>query len=65
MDVNETYRRMLSALARLQNQREDYDEGHTYLEIDRDDLIEMLDSAKALNNWLCRGGFLPTAWEKK
>jgi len=55
MDPNETLRTMREAIARYDN---------AIKLVDADDAAsDVLDAARALDEWLSHGGFLPKAWK--
>lgn len=54
MDPNAALERLRDALRTMDSYSED---------VWPDDVMEVVESARALDDWLSRGGFLPTDWK--
>lgn len=64
MDINEALRIIRENAARAQRMM-DADTGHpSFCEVDNSTVTSLLEAWSALDEWLSRGGFLPTAWER-
>lgn len=59
MDPNANLFRQITLATRI---RHAADNGQKVSEADAEELAELV---TALDNWIRRGGFLPTAWERK
>ena len=64
MDINEALRIIRRNAARAQRLM-DNDTGHpAFCEVDNGTVGAIVDSWQAVDEWLSRGGFLPTEWQR-
>jgi hypothetical protein len=59
MDPNATLAEMVGLAEVIQKDYEDEDGNG----VDQDDANRLAELVEALNNWIRKGGFLPTAWQ--
>jgi hypothetical protein len=64
VDINEALRIMSRNVARAQRLM-DSDTGHpAFCEVDNGTVSAIVEAWQALDEWLSRGGFLPTDWAR-
>lgn len=64
MDPNEALRIIRQAVANAQRQM-DNDTGHpSFCVVDNRTVSALIEHCEALDEWLSKGGFLPTDWQR-
>ena len=63
MDPNEALYNAREAVASIHNAM-DEDGGLDSFDLDLDDVAQLADAFKALDEWISKGGFLPVLWSK-
>lgn len=64
MDPNAALREIASFFAELQEKVDDCPDEGASVELDPYELADVIAHWDGLNQWLCKGGFLPEEWKR-
>lgn len=64
MDINEALRIMRSNATSAQRQMDMDTDAGPYCAVDNFTVTALVEAWQAIDEWLSKGGFLPTAWER-